>query len=59
MHIKHVQKNQISILIGNTISGEKKKIIVHGLNFVIFNFLENNDFFWSSVEACEFVNSVT
>ena len=32
---------------------------VHGSNFVILNFLENDDFFWKSVESSEFVNSVT
>ena len=31
----------------------------HGSGFVIFNFLENNDFFWNSVESSDFVNSVT
>ena len=29
---------------------------VHG---TIFNFLENDNFFWNSVESSEFVNSVT
>ena len=24
---------------------------VHGASFVIFNFLENDDFFWTSVES--------
>ena len=28
-------------------------------NFVIFNFLGNNDFFWNSVESSEFVKSVS
>ena len=32
---------------------------VHGSNFVIFNFLENGDFSWNSVESAEFINSVT
>ena len=32
---------------------------VHGLNFVIFNFLENGDFFCNSVESSEFFNSLT
>ena len=32
---------------------------VHGSNFVIFIFLENNDFFWNSVESLEFFNTVT
>ena len=32
---------------------------VHGSSFVIFNFIENDDFFWNYVESSEFVNSVT
>ena len=32
---------------------------VHGSNFVIFNFLENDDFLWNSVESLEFFNSLT
>ena len=32
---------------------------VYGSNFVIFHFLENEDFFWNSVESSEFVSSVT
>ena len=32
---------------------------VHGSNFVIFNFLENGDFFCNSVESSEFLNSLT
>ena len=32
---------------------------VHGSNFVIFNFLENDDFLLNSVESLEFFNSVT
>ena len=32
---------------------------VYGSNFVIFNFLENDNFFWNSVESLEFFNSVT
>ena len=32
---------------------------VHGSNFVIFNFLENDDFFLNSEEALGFFNSVT
>ena len=32
---------------------------VHVLNFVIFNFLENGDFFCNSVESTEFLNSLT
>ena len=32
---------------------------VHGSHFVIFNFLENGDFFLNSIESSEFFNSVT
>ena len=32
---------------------------VHGSSTVIFNFLENDDFFWNSVESLEFLNIVT
>ena len=32
---------------------------VHGSNFVIFNFLENGDFFCNSVKSSEFLNSLT
>ena len=32
---------------------------VHGSNFEIFNFLENDDFFWNSVESLDFFNNVT
>ena len=28
---------------------------VHGSNFVIFNFLENDDFLWNSIEALKFL----
>ena len=28
---------------------------VHGSNFVIFSFLENDDFIWNSVESLEFL----
>ena len=28
---------------------------VHGSNFVIFNFLESDDFFWNSVESLDFL----
>ena len=32
---------------------------VHGSNFVIFNFLENGDFFCYSIEYAEFLDSLT
>ena len=32
---------------------------VHGSNFVIFNFLENGDFFCNSVESSDFFKSLT
>ena len=32
---------------------------VHGSNFVIFNFLENSNFFCYSVESSEFLNRLT
>ena len=32
---------------------------VNGSNFVIFDFLEKDDFFWNSVESSECVNIVT
>ena len=45
---------------------DQKKLLIntiavldHDSNFVIFNFLEKEDFFWNSVESSEFVNSVT
>ena len=28
---------------------------VHGSNFVIFNFHENDDYFWNSVESLEYL----
>ena len=38
---------------------DKMIAAVHGLNFVFFNFLKNDDFFWNSVKSSKFVNSVT
>ena len=32
---------------------------VHGLNFVFFYFLKDDEFFWNSVKSSEFVNIVT
>ena len=32
---------------------------VHGSNFVILNFLENDNFFWNSIESLDFFNIIT
>ena len=64
----YIDKPYISL--DNKVEGESKYWIkkvfdktiaaqVQGSNFVIFNFLENDDCLWNSIESLDFLNSVT